>query len=563
MYIVAADGSGDYASIQAAVDAVPEGKRATIVVRAGEYRERVIVNRDRVRIVGEDRDRTVITHSACARDRDAEGKEKGTFLSFSMLITGHGVEIENLTVRNDAGDGRDAGQAVAVYAAGDRGVMRSCRLIAHQDTLFCGPVMPKVIREILPRTAGTAECVESVGDCPATRSRWYFENCFIQGDVDFIFGPYRCWFECCQLHMNARGGFYTAANTPGDQPFGFVFHDCRLTGECGPGQAYLGRPWRKYARTIFLKCEMDECVAPAGFSDWDAERTVTARYGEYASRGARADLTPRHPGEKRLTEAEGEGITAEMVLGGEDRWRPKERVPTWYLCGDSTMADYPASRAPMAGWGQALPALTEGAHVENCAVNGRSSKSFLDEMRLHCIEMCLRRWDRLVVSFSHNDEKADPLRHTDPDTAFPACLDRYIDAARRAGAEPILATPVPRRYFAEGRLIPTHGTYPDAMRALAKRRGVRLADLERRAMRAFQALGEEGTKKVFCHVPAGDRNYPDGLRDDSHLQWRGAALVARLFLEALEDPGTAEETPDAGAGPAPGELIAREDDVMK
>ena len=313
MLIVAKDGSGEYTSIQAAVDACrgPE----TILVRPGEYRERVVVNKDNLRITGEDRDRTIITHSACARDLGPDGKEKGTFLSFTMLVTGHQVKIENLTVRNDAGDGRDVGQAVAVYAAGDRGVMRNCRLIAHQDTLFCGPLMPKVKREILPRDTGTAECVESVGDCPPTHSRWYFEDCFIQGDVDFIFGPYCCWFERCRLHMNARGGYYTAANTPREQDYGLVFHDCHLTGDCEDGAAFLGRPWRKYARTLFLECEIDFCVSPQGFADWDAERVITSLCGEYGTRGARADLEKRHPGEKRLTKAERERITIREVMG--------------------------------------------------------------------------------------------------------------------------------------------------------------------------------------------------------------------------------------------------------
>ena len=311
MYIVAKDGSGEYASIQAAVDACPNGG-GLILVRPGEYRERVIVNKDDLRIVGEDRDKTVITHSACAKDLGPDGKEKGTFLSFTMLITGHHVEIENLTVKNDAGDGRDVGQAVAVYAAGDRGVMRSCRLIAHQDTLFCGPLMPKVVREIAPRDAGTAECVPSVGDCPPTHSRWYFEDCFIQGDVDFIFGPYRCLFDRCTLFMNERGGFYTASNTAEEQPLGMVFRDCVLTGACAGGEAFLGRPWRKFARTVFLRCEMDQCVSTQGFRDWDEERVVTGRLGEYGTTGARSDLSLRHPAEKRLTAREAEALEARV-----------------------------------------------------------------------------------------------------------------------------------------------------------------------------------------------------------------------------------------------------------
>ncbi|MBO7385225.1 MAG: pectin methylesterase, partial [Clostridia bacterium] len=286
MYIVAHDGSGDFSSIQAAVDAMPITCRVPniIVLRMDEYHERVIVDKSNLRIVGEARDRTIITNSACAKDLNPDGSERGTFLSFTMIITGDNVELENLTVRNDAGDGRKVGQAVALYAAGDRGVFRNCRFIAHQDTLFTGPLMEKVVREINGRS-GRAQIVDGVGDCPPTFARQYYENCFIQGDVDFIFGPYRCWFENCTLFMNARGGIYTAANTPEAQPYGYVFKNCRLTGECGEGQAYLGRPWRKFSRTVFLGCEMDEHVSPQGFSDWDAEKPVTWRYGEWGTTG--------------------------------------------------------------------------------------------------------------------------------------------------------------------------------------------------------------------------------------------------------------------------------------
>ena len=124
MYIIARDGSGDFTSIQAAVDAVPFGNRVPVIllVRMDDYHERVIVNKDNLRIVGEARDRTILTAKGCAKDLNSEGQPKGTFLSATLLVTGNNVEVENLTIRNDAGDGRDVGQAVAVYAAGDRGV---------------------------------------------------------------------------------------------------------------------------------------------------------------------------------------------------------------------------------------------------------------------------------------------------------------------------------------------------------------------------------------------------------------------------------------------------------
>lgn len=326
MYIVSKDGKGDFISIQEAIDAVPDRAEEpfTLYIKKGIYHERVILNKDYVSLIGEDRDKTIITYSGCAKDLKPDGTERGTFLSFSMIVTGNDVKCENLTIRNDAGDGRIVGQAVAVYAAGDRGTWRNCRLIACQDTLFCGPMMKKVEDDIAPRIS-RAECVESVGDCPITKSRQYFENCYIQGDVDFIFGPYCCWFEKCTLFMNARGGFYTAANTPEGQNYGMIFHQCSLTGECEPGMAYLGRPWRKHAQTVFLHCDMDACVAPQGFHDWLPDRLVTHLYGEYGTTGERADLSLRHERQKRLSENEAESLKIKTVLSGTDNWYPQDR----------------------------------------------------------------------------------------------------------------------------------------------------------------------------------------------------------------------------------------------
>ena len=319
-YVVALDGTGDFTSLQAAVDAAEEGSE--LLVRPGEYHGRVIVNKDGLRILGEDRDATVITARGCAKDHEAEGHGQGTFLSYTLLVTGNGVTVENLTIRNDAGDGRKVGQAVAVYAAGDRGVWRGCRMIAHQDTLFCGPTMPLVENNALPWVLPKG--VPAVNEPLSVYGRQYLEDCYIEGDVDFIFGSYRCWFERCELFMKERGGWYTAANTPASSPYGFVFHDCRLTGACGEGEAYLGRPWRAFAYTVFLNCEMDEHVNPLGFEDWDETRVVTERCGEYGTRGARADQSARHPSQKRLTRTEAEALTMDAVLDG---WRPGERTP--------------------------------------------------------------------------------------------------------------------------------------------------------------------------------------------------------------------------------------------
>lgn len=323
-YTVAKDGSGDFTSLQEAIDAAAERPEAVMVrIRKGIYEERVVAHKDNLRIVGEDVMETILTGRGCAKDLHPDGTEKTTFLSATFMVTGRDVTVENLTIRNDAGDGRVVGQAVAVYAAGDRGIWRGCRFIAHQDTLYCGPLrIPDVVAEIAPRT-GSAEQHPRVQDGPLTTSRQYFADCYIEGDVDFIFGNYTCWFEGCTLFMNERGGWYTAANTHQEQPYGLIFHRCRLTGSCGEGRAYLGRPWREYAGTFFLECEMEACVAPEGFTDWDETRKLQeGRCGEWATTGARADLRTRHPMEKRLTREEAAALTPDRVLRGNDAWRP-------------------------------------------------------------------------------------------------------------------------------------------------------------------------------------------------------------------------------------------------
>ncbi len=321
VYTVSKDGRGDFDTIQAVIDAIPEDHPETDEIRIleGVYEERPVINRDRLRLIGVgNAERIIITGIASATDLLPDGTEKTTFLSATVLVTGADVTMENLTIRNDAGDGRKVGQAVALYTAGDRGIYRKCRLIAAQDTLFCGPMMPKVEQDILPRIS-RAESVPAVNEPLHTEGREYFEDCFILGNVDFIFGSYRCWFERCTLFMDARGGWYTACNTPGDQPYGFVFHDCLLTGECNPGAAKLGRPWRKYCRTLFLSCEMDEHVDPHGFEDWDETRVVTDRTGEWQTRGVRADQSTRHPAQKRLSDEEAALIVLGTVLNG---WVP-------------------------------------------------------------------------------------------------------------------------------------------------------------------------------------------------------------------------------------------------
>ncbi|WP_416983952.1 rhamnogalacturonan acetylesterase [Streptomyces sp. T028] len=204
------------------------------------------------------------------------------------------------------------------------------------------------------------------------------------------------------------------------------------------------------------------------------------------------------------------------------------RSRTVFIAGDSTAAQKYSDAAPETGWGMALPFfLCSGLSVANHAVNGRSSKSFVDEGRLDAILAAIRPGDFLLVQFAHNDEKTtDPTRYTEPWTTYQDHLRMYLSGARAKGARPVLATPVERRRFdAEGNAVPTHGEYPAAMRALAEEERVALLDLQALSLALWQELGVEATKTYF--------NWTDTEQDNTHFNPPGAIAVARLVAREL------------------------------
>ncbi|MEU4613832.1 rhamnogalacturonan acetylesterase [Streptomyces umbrinus] len=201
--------------------------------------------------------------------------------------------------------------------------------------------------------------------------------------------------------------------------------------------------------------------------------------------------------------------------------RPRER--TLYIAGDSTAAQKYADAAPETGWGMALPFfLRERLAVANHAVNGRSSKSFIDEGRLDVILAAIRPGDLLLIQFGHNDSKvADPTRYTEPWTTYQDYLRQYVDGARARGARPVLATSVERRKFdADGNAVGTHGEYPAAVRALSEEEGVALLDIQALSIALWQRLGVEETKKYF--------NWTATEQDNTHFNPPGAIAVARM-----------------------------------
>jgi pectinesterase len=292
--VVALDGSGNFKSVQEAIMSVPAATAQNPVViriKPGTYRELIYVQREKrfFRLIGEDASRTVLTYNLNANMIGSDGKPIGTFRTPSTQIDADDFVAENITFENSAGP---VGQALAIRVDGDRVVFRNCRFLGWQDTILLN------------------------------RGRQYFENCYIEGHVDFIFGAATAWFERCHIH-SLRDGYITAASTPSDVAFGFVFSHCEITGPPNV-KSYLGRPWRTYAAVTFLNTAMSDVVRPEGWHNWNLpEREKTVRYGEFASAGAGANARARVAWAKQLSKLEARAITIGRVLGGSDRWNPK------------------------------------------------------------------------------------------------------------------------------------------------------------------------------------------------------------------------------------------------
>ncbi|HET7625545.1 MAG TPA: pectinesterase family protein [Verrucomicrobiae bacterium] len=290
---VAQDGSAPFHSVQAAIMSVPMGfstNRVLIHIKPGTYKERIYVQREKrfFHLIGEDPEKTVLTFDLSANLPAPGGGKLGTFRTPSTTIDAEDFTAENVTFENSAGA---VGQALAIAVNGDRCVFRNCRFLGWQDTMFLN------------------------------RGRQYFENCYIAGHVDFIFGGATAFFENCRIHC-LKNGYITAASTPETQAFGFVFDHCQITGEPGV-KTFLGRPWRIYASTIFMNTKMSDVVRPEGWNNWrKPEAEKTARYAEFNNSGPGANPKSRAPWIKQLTKRQAAKITVSNVLGGTDHWNP-------------------------------------------------------------------------------------------------------------------------------------------------------------------------------------------------------------------------------------------------
>ena len=297
--VVALDGSGNYRTVAEAIAAVParsSGKQWVIRVKPGTYREKLRVSREHapITLLGEDAEKTIIVNGDSADDLDPTGARLGVQRCATIRIDADDFTAENITFANDHKPRSMEGeQGLAVYFTGDRGIFRACRILGWNNTL----------------------CLE--------KRRQYLEKCYISGQADFIAGGAEAFFEGCVIHCIASGTSIAAAATPAEQPFGFVFHDCRISAEPGVKPTHLGRPWRPAGSVTWLSTEMTEVVAPQGWAALESlSLEKTARFTEYRSSGPGAKPASRARWSRQLTDDEAQRITVQNVLAGHDGWTP-------------------------------------------------------------------------------------------------------------------------------------------------------------------------------------------------------------------------------------------------
>lgn len=289
---VARDGTGEFRTVAEAIEVCRAFMDYTkvIYIKKGVYKEKLILPSwlTNIEICGEDRDNTIITYDDHANIKDyslaTETHSIGTFRTYTFKVEGDDITIRNITIENNAAQ---LGQAVALHSEGDRLKFINCRFLGNQDTVYTGKA----------------------------NSHQLFLNCYIEGATDFIFGPSSAWFENCQIHCK-RDSYITAASTPNDVKYGYVFNRCTVTLADNVKKMYLGRPWRPYGYTLFMNCSLPQNIAPEGWHNWKKpENEKTARYMEYNNTGAGAATAQRVAWSRQLTKKEASQITIKIVLG--------------------------------------------------------------------------------------------------------------------------------------------------------------------------------------------------------------------------------------------------------
>ncbi len=286
--VVAQDGSGDFTSLQEAIARAPDFRKDTtrILIHEGVYRERINISPSKTKLKMTGRGNVTIYCDSVASSKNFTGDEMGTYGSATCYIFPDDFTAENITFANQAGVA--AGQAVAALTGGDRMFFKNCRFLGFQDTLFAWGL-----------------------------GRQYYEDCYIEGSVDFIFGPAVALFKDCEIRCNRKKGYITAPSTPQGNKYGFVFLNCDITANEDCDSCWLSRPWRDYGRTVFIECNIGGHIRPEGWNNWrKPHREQTCYYAEYGNTGAGADTSKRAFGHVLQSAT---GYTPAEIL---DDWQP-------------------------------------------------------------------------------------------------------------------------------------------------------------------------------------------------------------------------------------------------
>ncbi|WPO89393.1 pectinesterase family protein [Chryseobacterium indologenes] len=306
--VVSKDGKGSFTTIQQAIDAIENDSsiRTKILIKPGVYKEKITIPETKGPIVleGENPQNTNITYDDFASKKNAEGKDIGTTGSSTIFIYSNDFTAKNISFENSSGK---VGQAVAVLTSGDRIAFENCRFLGNQDTLYL---------------KGAQDSTDKTKP-----SRNYFKNCYIEGTIDYIFGAGTAVFENCTIYSKETASYVTAASTPQENEFGFVFINSKIIGNAKENSVYLGRPWRPFAKTVYIDCEINSTIKPEGWHNWskpDAEKTTF--YAEFNSKGSGAHISKRVPWSHQLTKGERKKYTTEIILKGNDRWNIKKSL---------------------------------------------------------------------------------------------------------------------------------------------------------------------------------------------------------------------------------------------
>ena len=293
---VARDGTAEFRNIDDAIEvcrAFMEYHKV-IFVKKGTYKEKLIVPSwlTNIEICGEDRDNTIITYDDHANVFiPGTDRKMGTFRTYTVRVDGNDITFRNITIENNAAR---LGQAVALHTQGDRLTFVNCRILGNQDTVYTGGI----------------------------NTRLYFKDCHIEGTTDFIFGPSTAWFENCTI-LSRTDSYIAAASTPQNVEYGYVFNRCKIVAAEGVSKVYLGRPWRPYAHTLFMNCQLGKHILPVGWHNWsNTQNETTARYCEYNNHGEGAATKERAAWTRQLTRKEAAKVTLENVFRQNGGWIP-------------------------------------------------------------------------------------------------------------------------------------------------------------------------------------------------------------------------------------------------